>query len=99
AGSAVNVAANRLIDEEEASRRIRVLEGEPGEHQREEREKEHEVLRALALGHAHDHPGSVCVMPSMLLAVYQLAHKDHEVVEEHEADHRDDQQDVELAHP
>ena len=99
AGATVNVAANRFVGEEEAGGRIRIFEREAGDDQGKERDEEQEVLSALALGHAHDHPGSVGAMARMLAAVHQLAHEDHQVMEEHEADHGDDHQDVELAHP
>ncbi len=62
----MNVAAADFVDKDEAGRGIRILEGESGDDQGEERDQQQEVLNALVLGHAHNHPGTVGVMAAML---------------------------------
>ena len=72
---------------------VRVLEGESGNHERNEARQQDDVLRPLLTSHAHDH------MMCLFAAQECFVTPDQKVVEQHDANHGKNHAEIELADP
>ena len=94
AGDAMDPAADRLAGTEHCRQPgIGKFQGEPGDGQRDETQREHGVLPALRKAHAQHGPPAGAQMRRDFFV------KQQRVVDEHRADHDEDQRQINPPHP